>query len=56
MAYSSWEFVADSGYQERKASLITEAGVGSRRNERQESSPSAALQIAACLGVVSHKG
>lgn len=51
-----WEFVADSGYQERKASPnYREAGVGAVVM-RDEVQPNAALQIAACLGVVSPQG
>lgn len=51
-----WEFVADTGYQERKASPnYREAGVGAVVM-RDEVQPNAALKIAACLGVVSPQG
>ena len=50
------EFVADTGYQERKASPnYREARVGAVVM-RDEVQPNAPLQIAACLGVVSPQG
>lgn len=50
------EFVADTGYQKRKASPnYREARVGAVVM-RDEVQPNAALQIAACLGVVSPQG